>query len=92
VGLSPVNQISDEFRRAVVIDEVGNCDGLFTLTVSSFIDRYAEAITGLPGIFYIWILEDSANDSFAADAPSGGFTVPPKKFPTIRSMLPTAEP
>jgi hypothetical protein len=92
VGLSPVNRSIDEFGRAVVIDKVRNCDGLFTLTVSSFIDRYAEAVTRLPGIFNIWILLNGANGGFAADAPSGGFTVPPKKFPTIRSMFPTAEP
>src|ERR1039457_3118959 len=91
VGLSPVNQIADELGRAVVIDKVGHCDGLFTLTVPSFIDRYAKTITRLPGLFYIWILLDGANDGFAADAPAGGFNIPPKKLPTIRSMFPMAE-
>ncbi len=54
-GLPPVTQIADEFGRAVVIDKVRNCDGSFTLTVSSFIDRYAEAVTRLRGISNIWI-------------------------------------
>jgi hypothetical protein len=49
-------------------------------------------LAGLPGIFDIWILEDGGNDGFAADAPSGKFTIPPQEFPTIRSMFPTAEP
>src|SRR5271157_2670916 len=90
VGLPSVNRIIDEFGPAVVVDKVGNCDGLFTLTVSSFIDRYSEAVAGLPCVFYIWVLEDGANDGFAADAPSGGFTVPPKKFPAVGSRLTTA--
>src|SRR5882762_9832570 len=40
--------------RAVVIDKVGNRCSLFTLTISSLIDRHAEAVTCLPGVFQIF--------------------------------------
>src|SRR5256885_9767437 len=50
-----------------VIDNVGNGDGLFRLTISCLIDRYAEAVTRLPGVFHIWVLLNGADDGFAAD-------------------------
>jgi len=92
IGLSPVNQITSELSCGVVIDNVGNGDGLFRLTISCLIDRYAEAVTRLPGVFHIWVLLDAADDGFAADADTGGFSVPPKELPTIRSTPPMAEP
>jgi len=92
IGLSPVNQITSELSCDVVIDNVGNGDGLFRLTISCLIDRYAEAVTRLPGVFHIWVLLNGADDGFAADADTGGFSVPPKELPTIRSTPPMAEP
>src|ERR1700737_751169 len=71
-----------------MINKVSNCYSPFTLTIACFVDRYAEAITRLPSVFQIWILLDGANDSFAPDAHPGGFAVPPKELPTIRSLLP----
>jgi len=91
VGLSPIDQITGQFGRVVVIDKIGNRDCLFWLTISGFIDRYTEAIAGLPSIFHIRILLGVANHSFAANALSVEFTVPPKKFPTVGSVLPMAE-
>ena len=75
-----------------MINQVGNGDGLFGLTISCLIDRNAEAVTRLPGDFHIWILLDGADDGFATDADTGGFSVPPKELPTIRSAPPMAEP
>src|SRR6266481_4359095 len=75
-----------------MINKVGNCYSLFPLAISSLIDRYAQAITCLPSVFQIWILLNGANDSFAPDADSGGFAVPPEELPTIRSLLPLAKP
>src|SRR5882762_3643232 len=75
-----------------MINKVGNCYSLFPLAISSLIDRYAQAITCLPSVFQIWILVDGANDSFAPDARSVGFKVPPEELPTIRSLLPLAKP
>src|SRR6266853_2981554 len=75
-----------------MINKVGNCYSLFTLAISSLIDRHAQAVTCLPGAFQIWILQDGANDSFAPDARSVGFKVPPEELPTIRSLLPLAKP
>ena len=92
IGLSPVNQISSELSCGVVIDNIGNGDGLFRLTISCLIDRYAEAVTRLPGVFHIWVLLNGADDGFAADPDTGGFSVPPKEPPTIRSTPPMAEP
>jgi menaquinone-dependent protoporphyrinogen IX oxidase len=92
VSLSPINQITDEFGRVVVIDKVRYGDSLFTLTVSSFINRHAEAVAGLPSVFYIWILVDVADHGFATNPFSNEFTVPPKKLPTSRSSLPTTKP
>jgi hypothetical protein len=92
MGLSPVHRITSELSCAVVIDKVGNGDGLFRLTISCLIDRYAEAVTRLPSVFHIWILLDGADDCFATDAHAGGFSVPPKELPTIRSTPPMAEP
>src|SRR5713226_8596431 len=75
-----------------MINKVGNCYRLFPLAISSLIDRYAQAITCLPSVFQIRIFLDCANDSFAPDARSVGFKVPPEEFPTIRSLLPLAKP
>src|SRR6266566_8909269 len=75
-----------------MINKVGNCYSLFPLAISSLIDRYAQAITCLPSVFQIRVLLDGANDSFAPDAHSGGFAVPPEELPTIRSLLPLAKP
>ena len=75
-----------------MIDKVGNGNGLFRLTISCRIDRNAETVTPLPGVFHIWILLDGADDGFATDADTGGLSVPPKKLPTIRSTPPMAEP
>src|SRR6267378_8678964 len=75
-----------------MINKVGNCYSLFPLAISSLIDRHAQAITCLPSVFQIWILLDGSNDSFAPDARSGGFTVPPEELPTIRCLLPLAKP
>jgi hypothetical protein len=75
-----------------MIDKIGDSDDLFTLTVSSFIDRYTKAIAGLPGVLHIWILLDCANHGFAANSLAWMFAVPPKKFPTIRAVPPVAEP
>jgi hypothetical protein len=75
-----------------MVNTVGNCYNQFTLTIACFVDRYAEAITHLPNVFKMWILLDGANDSFAPDTHPGGFAVPPKELPTIRSLLPTAKP
>src|SRR5229473_2106373 len=75
-----------------MIDKVGNCYSLFTLAISSLIDRHTQAVTCLPGAFQIWILLDGANDSFAPDAHSGGFAIPPKELPTIRSLFPLSKP
>src|SRR2546430_16488750 len=83
IGLSPVNQISSELSSGVVIDNVGNGDGLFRLTISCLIDRYAEAVTRLPGVFPIWVLLNGADDGFAADPDNRGVSVPPKGTPTI---------
>jgi hypothetical protein len=88
----PVYRITSELRCDVVIDNVGNGDGLFRLTISCLIDRYAEAVTRLPGVFHIWVLLNAADDGFSADADTGGFSVPPKELPTIRSTPPMAEP
>src|SRR5258708_3634848 len=62
------------------------------LRIACFVDRYAQAITCLPSVFQIRVLLDGANDSFAPDAHSGRFAVPPKELPTIRSLLPLAKP
>jgi hypothetical protein len=75
-----------------VIDKVSNCYGLFALTIACFVDGCTEAVTRLPSVFQIRILLDCANDSFAPDARSVGFAVPPKELPMIRSLLPLAEP
>jgi hypothetical protein len=75
-----------------VIDKVGNCNSLFPLTIACFVDRYAQAITCLSSVSQIRVLLDGANDSFAPDADSGGFAVPPEELPTIRSLLPLAKP
>jgi hypothetical protein len=75
-----------------VINKVGNCYSLFPLAISSLMDRYAQAVTCLPSVFQIRILLDCANDSFAPDARSVGFKVPPKELPTIRSLFPLAKP
>jgi hypothetical protein len=91
VGLSTVNQIIGELGRVVVIDKVANCDSLFTLTISSLINRYPEAVTRLPGVLHVWILPHSANDGFATDPDSVGLAVPPKELATIRPTLPMAE-
>ena len=88
---STVNRITSELRFAEVIDNVGNGDGLFRLTISCLIDGYAEAVTRLPGVFYIWVLLNGADDGFAAEADTGGFSIPPKEFPTIRSTPPMEE-
>jgi hypothetical protein len=45
-----------------VIDNVGNFDGLFTLTIPNLMDRLAEAVTRLLGVFHTCILLDAAND------------------------------
>jgi hypothetical protein len=92
IGLSPVNRITSELSCAVVINQVGNSDGLFGLTIACLIDRNAEAVTRLPRVFYIWILLDGADDGFATDSDTGEFFVPPKELPTIRSTPPMAEP
>jgi hypothetical protein len=75
-----------------VIDKIGNCYSLFTLTIACFVDRYAQAITCLPSVFQIRILLGCANDSFAPDARSVGFKVLPQELPTIRSLFPSAKP
>src|ERR1700682_4249247 len=62
------------------------------LTIACFVDRYAEAVTCLPRVFQIWILQDGTDDCFAPDAHSGRFAVPPKELPTIRSLLPLSKP
>src|ERR1700676_3615725 len=62
------------------------------LTIACFVDRYAEAVTCLPSVFQIWILQDGTDDCFAPDAHSGRFAVPPKELPTIRSRLPLSKP
>jgi hypothetical protein len=67
-------------------------NSLFTMTIACFVDRHAQAITCLPSVFQIRVLLDGANDSFAPDADSGGFAVPPKELPTIRPLLPLAKP
>jgi hypothetical protein len=54
-----------------MVNKVGNCYSVFTLTIACFVDRYAEAITRLPNVFKIRILLDGANDSFAPDAHPG---------------------
>ena len=92
MGLSPANRISSELSCAVVINQVGNGDGLFGLTISCLIDRNEEAVTRLPGFFHIWILLDGADDGFTTDANTGGFFVPPKELPAIRPTPPMAEP
>ncbi len=38
------------------------------------------------------MLLNGADDGFEADADTGGFSVPPKELPTIRSTPPMAEP
>jgi len=75
-----------------MIDKVANGDSLFRLTISCLIDRYAEAVTRLPGVFHTWVLLDGADDGFPTDADTAGFSVPPKELPTIRSAPPMAEP
>src|SRR5207302_1366718 len=69
-----------------MINKVGDCYSLFTLAISSLINRHAQAITCLPSVFQIWILLDGANDRFAPDAHSGGFAVPPEELPTISTV------
>src|SRR5438874_10688053 len=62
MGLYPVNRITSELSCAVVIDKVANDDSLLRLTISCLIDRYAEAVTRLPGVFHILILLNAADD------------------------------
>jgi hypothetical protein len=90
MGLSPLNQIIIEFTGAVMIDKVGNGDGLFPLAISILIDRDAEAIARPPGVFHIWVLLDGPYNGLATDARTGAFSVPPKELPAISSLLPTA--
>jgi len=75
-----------------MINKVGDFYSLFPLAISSLIDRHAQTITCLPSVFQIWIFLDCANDSFAPDAHSGGFAVPPEELPTIRSLFSLAKP
>jgi hypothetical protein len=90
--LSFVSQIDGQLRLGVVIDQVRNRDDLFRLTIPGFVDRYSQAIAGLPCVFHIGILQDGSDDRFAANTPSLGYVIPPEEFPTSRSSLSMAKP
>jgi hypothetical protein len=91
VGPSAINYITLYIHTSAVINKVDNYYSIFAMTISSPIDRHAEAVTRLPGVRQIWILLDGADDSFAPDAHAGGFAAPPGEFPTIRFFPPLAK-
>jgi hypothetical protein len=92
MGLCSLREIGVQFRFDVVVNQVSNCDSLLGLTIPGFIYGYPEAVAGLPSIFRGGVFLHCADDSHAADTPTSWISVPPKKFPTIRSGLSTAKP
>jgi hypothetical protein len=52
-----------------MINEVRDSYHLFALTVSSLVDRYPQAVAGLPGIFGIGILPNGSDGCRSAHAP-----------------------
>ena len=77
VRLSFASQIEGQFCFGVVVYQVRNRNELFRLTIPGFIDRYSQAISGLPCVFHIGILQDGSDDRFAANTASLGYVIPP---------------